>query len=58
LNLVLPEEIEDEETPELLANDADDQADKEEWARIKHTKDSSDEEIKPVEGAAGTSKEV
>ncbi|KAF2705661.1 Xanthine/uracil permease [Pleomassaria siparia CBS 279.74] len=34
LNLVLPEEIEDEETPELTANDIDDAADKEEWNKI------------------------
>jgi len=35
LNLVLPEEIEDEETPELTANEVDEPADKEEWARIR-----------------------
>jgi uric acid-xanthine permease len=34
LNLILPEEIEDEETPELTANSADDQDDREEWERI------------------------
>lgn len=34
LNLILPEEIEDEETPELTANDADVADDKEEWDRI------------------------
>lgn len=34
LNLVLPEEEEDEETPELTANEADDAADAEEWNRI------------------------
>ncbi len=38
LNLILPEEIEDEELPELTANTIDEQDDKEEWARIKHTK--------------------
>lgn len=35
LNLILPEEIEDEETPELTANTADDEDDKEEWQRIR-----------------------
>lgn len=34
LNLILPEEIEDEETPELTANEVDEPADREEWARI------------------------
>lgn len=34
LNLILPEEIEDEETPELTANVADDADDAEEWNRI------------------------
>lgn len=34
LNLLLPEEVEDEETPELTANEVDDVADREEWARI------------------------
>lgn len=60
LNLILPEEIEDEETPELTANDADDAADREEWAHIKHNKESSDEEIAPVKGpqASGADKEV
>ena len=33
LNLLLPEEIEDEEIPELTANEVDEPADKEEWAR-------------------------
>lgn len=39
LNLILPEEIEDEETPELTANVADDADDAEEWNRI-HGKES------------------
>jgi xanthine/uracil permease len=39
LNLILPEEIEDEETPELTANEVDEPADKEEWARIKKGSD-------------------
>jgi len=34
LNLILPAEIEDEEIPELTANNADDEMDKEEWNRI------------------------
>ncbi|KAF2098784.1 Xanthine/uracil permease [Rhizodiscina lignyota] len=34
LNLILPEEIEDEETPELTANDVDAEKDQEEWNRI------------------------
>jgi NCS2 family nucleobase:cation symporter-2 len=44
LNLVLPEEIEDEDAPELTANDVDDGKDQEEWNRIKHGKVSNDEE--------------
>lgn len=48
LNLVLPEEVEDEETPELTANDVDEQADQEEWARIRKGQEAqskgSDEE--------------
>jgi hypothetical protein len=44
LNLILPEEIEDEETPELTANDADDLADKEEWDRIRGNKETGDVE--------------
>ncbi|EME44069.1 hypothetical protein DOTSEDRAFT_71765 [Dothistroma septosporum NZE10] len=35
LNLVLPEELEDEEIPELTANNADDNDDKDEWNRIR-----------------------
>ena len=34
LNLVLPEEDEDEDLPELTANEADDAADAAEWNRI------------------------
>lgn len=33
---MLPEEIEDEETPELLANDAVEAADRAEWERVQH----------------------
>jgi uric acid-xanthine permease len=39
LNLLLPEEIEDEEIPELTANEVDEKADEEEWARIQRGKD-------------------
>jgi len=39
LNLALPEEIEDEETPEITANHADDTADEEEWSRIQKNKE-------------------
>jgi hypothetical protein len=35
LNLVLPEEIEDEETPELTANVIDEENDEAEWERIR-----------------------
>jgi hypothetical protein len=35
LNLALPEEIEDEETPELTANDIDEPEDRAEWDRIR-----------------------
>lgn len=34
LNLILPEEIEDEETPELTANNVDEKDDQDEWDRI------------------------
>jgi hypothetical protein len=44
LNLILPEEIEDEETPELTANDVDEKKDDEEWARIRQGKNASNEE--------------
>jgi NCS2 family nucleobase:cation symporter-2 len=44
LNLILPEEIEDEETPELTANDVDDDQDKEEWNRIRGNKEMNDVE--------------
>jgi len=39
LNLILPEEVEDEETPELTANEVDEQADSAEWARIQRNKE-------------------
>jgi len=45
LNLVLPEEIEDEETPELTANDADEVQDEEEWKRIRGGKMSGEEGV-------------
>ncbi|GIZ43675.1 hypothetical protein CKM354_000689200 [Cercospora kikuchii] len=45
LNLALPEEDEDMETPELTANTADEQDDREEWNRIQGAKTAS--ETKP-----------
>jgi NCS2 family nucleobase:cation symporter-2 len=36
LNLVLPEEIEDEDAPELTANHAGEEKDAEEWDRIRN----------------------
>lgn len=42
LNLLLPEEIEDEETPELSANTADEQDDREEWRQIRKNKEADD----------------
>ncbi|KAF1980177.1 Xanthine/uracil permease [Bimuria novae-zelandiae CBS 107.79] len=44
LNLILPEEIEDEETPEFTANEADEAADREEWERINRGKGSEEGE--------------
>ena len=49
LNLVLPEEVEDEDIPELTANNVDEAKDEEEWARIRKgsaTKEASDIETK------------
>ena len=48
LNLILPEEIEDEDIPELTADDNDEQTDKEEWNRInkgKETENVNDKEL-------------
>lgn len=40
LNLILPEEVDDEETPELTADNLDEQEDREEWDRInRHNKE-------------------
>jgi uric acid-xanthine permease len=39
LNLMLPEEIEDEEAPEITADAIDEEADKEEWHRIRKSKE-------------------
>lgn len=44
LNLILPEEIEDEEIPELTANDADELDDREEWNRINKGKGKAAED--------------
>jgi len=46
LNLILPEEMEDEEIPELTANHADDEGDREEWEKINKSKANVDEEAK------------
>ena len=46
LNLILPEEFEDEEIPELTANTVDEAADEEEWRHIRREDDS--EKISPV----------
>jgi hypothetical protein len=43
LNLVLPEEIEDEETPELTADEVDEPADRIEWERIQKGHRSDEE---------------
>jgi xanthine/uracil permease len=51
LNLILPEEEVDEDTPELTANELDDAADAEEWNRI-HGKPQ------PTNGVAGTENET
>jgi xanthine/uracil permease len=57
LNLLLPEEIEDEETPELTANEADEPADREEWERIRKGQAKESEEGKASsEGAGGVGK--
>lgn len=40
LNLILPEEIEDEETPELTADHADEEKDMEEWNKIRKSVDA------------------
>jgi NCS2 family nucleobase:cation symporter-2 len=49
LNLILPEEIEDEETPELTADAADEAKDEEEWARIRAKEGRASSEIGPAE---------
>jgi NCS2 family nucleobase:cation symporter-2 len=46
LNLILPEEMEDEEIPELTANTIDALADEEEWRHIRREGES--EKIAPV----------
>ena len=51
LNLILPEEEVDEDTPELTANEADDAADAEEWNRL-HGKPQ------PTDGSVGAQSEA
>lgn len=46
LNLILPEEMEDEEIPELTANTIDEPQDEEEWRRIRREDES--EKISPA----------
>jgi xanthine/uracil permease len=46
LNLILPEEFEDEEIPELTANTIDAPADEEEWRHIRREDES--EKISPI----------
>ena len=53
LNLILPEEIEDEETPELTADVVDEQEDREEWNRIDQTKQGDVGKGKSVEARGG-----
>lgn len=50
LNLLLPEEIEDEETPDLTANTADESDDREEWQHIRKVAEN--------EGGNGAGKEL
>ena len=50
LNLILPEEFEDEEIPELTANTIDAPADEEEWRQIRREDES--EKISPVKNQA------
>lgn len=61
LNLMLPEEIEDEETPELTANTIDAEHDQEEWNRIRRKsqipRKSSDEPTDISKSAPGVSEE-
>ena len=40
LNLILPEEIEDEEIPELTADAIDEEKDREEWNKIRRSVDN------------------
>lgn len=53
LNLLLQEEIDEEKTKEITANTVDNEADEEEWRRIKHAKEmesrnSGSEDVKAV----------
>jgi xanthine/uracil permease len=56
LNLLLPEEIEDEETPELTANEVDAPADREEWERIRRGQAKGSEEGVSEDGVVGQGK--
>jgi len=48
LNLILPEEIEDEETPELTADTVEEEKDEAEWNRIRRSS-----EVRAMSHAAG-----
>ena len=52
LNLMLPEEIEDEETPELTANTVDEARDDEEWQHIERKEKGLEREIAPSNGSS------
>jgi len=45
LDLVLPEEFEDDEIPMITANHVDDRRDEEEWSHVKH---EGQDEITPT----------
>ena len=59
LNLFIPEEIEDEETPEITANDIDEEKDQAEWNHIrrKSTMRPSSEVTPAIAAKADTERE-
>lgn len=54
LNLALPEEIEDEEIPEITADNEDEEADREEWNRVKGNKGAGDVDGSSSRNGEGT----
>jgi xanthine/uracil permease len=59
LNLILPEEIEDEEIPELTANEIDSPADQAEWNRIRRkSRAVSDDSITNAEISKGVNDNI